>query len=244
MSKIKTKYGKNLEIEDLYKTIEIVKNEVLMKEKTILEMDELERKCRENNYEKDFSISKNLLLKDLEEKRKELKSLERLSTGNTTELDGYIVNVNQLPSYGEELKHGEISFINHHVIKEPARENLFLVHGLEEFGLTESDIVSYNDNSSTKKLTLTIRNNVVDCPIVEFNNLANDSRNRLHKNIVIEILDPQLKPVYTMLYKEPVVRCLGDLNGRYDGYQPQLFTVTLSYRVREMEKVKKDGTTN
>ena len=240
MSKIKTKHGKNLEIEDLYKAIEIVKNEVLMKEKTLKEIDELEVKCK---Y-KYFSVSKELLVKDLEEKRKELKSLERLSTGNTSELDGYIVDVNQLPSYGEELKHGDISFINHHVIKEPARENLFLVHGLEEFGLTESDIVSYDDNSSTKKLTLTIRNNVVDCPIVEFNNLANNSRNKLRKDIVIEILDPQLKPVYKMIYKEPVVRCLGDLNGAYDSCNPQVFTVTLSYRVREMEKVKKDGTTN
>ena len=47
-----------------------------------------------------------------------------------------------------------------------------------------------------------------------------------------------------MIYKEPVVRCLGDLNGAYDSYKPLVFTVTLSYRVREMEKVKKNGTTN
>ena len=159
-------------------------------------------------------------------------------------LDRYVINDKETPSYGKQIKTGEISFIADYVIKEPAKENLFLIHGLEKYGVTVSDVVSYNDNTSTKKLTITIRNNVVDCPIVEFNRLANDSRNRLCENISIEILDIQLKPVYKMIYKEPVVRCLGDLNGAYGGCKPQVFTVTLSYRVREMVKVKKDGTTN
>ena len=239
-----SKINKTIEISDLYRAIKIVQNEISMKEKTLKEIDELERKCDSAKKQKDFSVSKELLAKDLEEKRQELKSLERLSTGDTAVLDGYVVNVNQTSSCGCGLNPGEISYINFHAIKEPAKENLFLIHGLEKYGVTVSDVVSYNDNTSTKKLTIAIRNNIVDCPIVEFNRLANDSRNRLREDISIEILDPQLKPVYKMIYKEPVVRCLGDLNGAYDSCKPQIFTVTLSYRVREMEKVKKDGTTN
>jgi len=235
-----SKINKTIENSDLYRAIKIVQNEISMKEKTLKEIDELEIKCK---Y-RDFSVSRELLEKDLEEKRQELKSLEKLSTGNTAEPDGYVVNVNQTSSCGCGLNHGEIAYINFHAIKEPAKENLFLIHGLEKYGVIVSDVVSYNDNTSAKKLTIAIRNNVVDCPIVEFNKLANDSRNRLREDISIEILDPQLKPVYKMIYKEPVVRCLGDLTGAYDSYKPLVFTVTLSYRVREMEKVKKDGTTN
>lgn len=235
-----SKINKTIEISDLYRAIKIVQNEISMKEKTLQEIDELEVKCKH----KDFSVSRKLLTKDLEEKRQELNSLERLSIGNTAELDGYIVNVNQTSSCGCGLNPGEISYINFYAIKEPAKENLFLIHGLEKYGVTVSDVVSYNDNTSTKKLTIAIRNNVVDCPIVEFNRLTSNSRNRLSEDISIEILDPQLKPVYKMMYKEPIIRSLGDLNGAYDSCKPQVFTVTLSYRAREMEKVKKDGTTN
>jgi len=239
-----SKTKKTIEISDLYRAIKIVQNEISMKEKTLKEIDELERKCSNTKKQKNISFSKELLLKDLEETHQKLATLKRLSTGNTAELDGYVVNVNQTTSCGKYLNQGEVSYINFYTIKEPTRENLFLIHGLEEFGVTEADIVSYYDNTSNKKLTITIRDNVVDCPIVEFNSLANNSRNKLHKDICIEVLDPQLKPTYKILYKEPIVRCLGDLNGIYGSCKPQEFTVTLSYRVREMEKVKKNGTTN
>ena len=225
------KKGETIEVSDLYKKIEIVENEISMKKKTLGELNEK-------------SLGKELLIKDLEEKEQELNFLKKLVMGVAPGLDRYVINDKETPSYGKQIKTGEISFIADYVIKEPAKENLFLIHGLEKYGVTVSDVVSYNDNTSTKKLTITIRNNVVDCPIVEFNRLANDSRNRLCENISIEILDIQLKPVYKMIYKEPVVRCLGDLNGAYDSCEPQAFTVTLSYRVREMVKVKKDGTTN
>ena len=91
-----SKINKTIEISDLYRAIKIVQNEISMKEKTLKEIDELEVKCKH----KDFSVSKELLVKDLEEKRQELNTLERLSTGNTAELDGYVVNVNQTSSCG------------------------------------------------------------------------------------------------------------------------------------------------
>ena len=225
------KKGETIEVSDLYKKIKIIENEISMKKKTL---DELNEK----------SPGKELLIKDLEEKEQELNFFKKLVMGVAPGLDRYVINDKETPSYGKQIKTGEISFIADYVIKEPAKENLFLIHGLEKYGVTVSDVVSYNDNTSTKKLTIAIRNNVVDCPIVEFDGLASDSRNRLSEDISIEILDTQLKPVYKMIYKEPIIHSLGDLNGAYDSCKPQIFTVTLSYRVREMVKVKKDGTTN
>lgn len=239
-----SKTNKTIEISDLYRAIKIVQNEISMKEKTLQELDELGNKCGNTKKQKNISISKELLLKDLEETHQKLATLKRLSTGNTAELDGYVVDVNETTSCGKYLNQGEVSYIDFYRIKEPTRENLFLIHGLEEFGITEADVVSYYDNTSNKKLTITIRDNVVDCPIVKFNSLANNSRNKLRKDIFIEILSPQLTPIYKILYKEPVVRCLGDLNGAYDSCKPLVFTVTLSYRVREMEKIENNGTTN
>ena len=214
--------------EELYKVLKIIQNEIAMKEQ-MLKDSKINETCRALTEEQ------------LKTKRNELSSLLSIATGEAPGMNCYFdkaINESEHDySNKKPLKKGEIGIISNYPVLEPAKENLFLVHGLNEFGLTESDILSYSDDSITKKITLTIRNNVVDCPIVKFNRLVNNSRSRIYKDIVIEILDSQLKPVYEIIYRKPSIRDLGILYGSYDSNQVQLFTVTLSYQVREMEKV-------
>lgn len=233
----------SIEVENIYKTIKLVENEIAMETTTL-------------NDERVSGYSKELIAKGLEEKYKELNYLKALSEGRLfsdvpqtvfrDELESVMYNLYKWHNHekpytkntnSKTLKKGEVGYINQFAIKEPVPERMFLIRGLEEFNVTETDVISYEDDTVEQTLRIKFRNNIVDCPIVEFS-----ERKRLHDGatnceILIDSLDSTGVVVYTTHYTGDVrIKSLGKLTGNYASNNSQTFEVTFSYNERSMKK--------
>ena len=232
-----------IEVENVYKAIKIVENEIAMETATL-------------NDERVSGYSKELIAKGLEEKYRELNYLKALSEGRLfsdvpqsafrNEMEAVMYNLykwrdNENPYHkdtdSKALKEGEVGHINHFVIKEPVPERMFLIRGLEEFDVTETDAISYEDDTVEQTLKIKFRNNIVDCPIVAFSECKRLYDGATKCEIVIDSLDSTGVVVYTTHYTGEVrINSLGKLTGNYASNESQTFEVTFSYGERTMEK--------
>lgn len=227
-----------IDLKNLYRTIEILKNEVKMEEETLKGL-------------KQDSVSKELIETGIFHKKKEIDYLESIAKGEEPGSDWYFekaIKNNEKDKKIDEipLEKEQVGCIAGYKINEPVKENLFLIRGLENFSVTESDILSYLDKTSEKALTLTIRNNTPNTPIIKFNELLKVNawaiiwkKDKKLENIKIDILDPTLVTIYTMEYKNVKFNSMGDIKGNYSSSEPQTFDVTFSYEDREMLLVEK-----
>lgn len=218
-----------IDLKNLYRTIEILRNEVKMEEEIIETMKD--------------GTPKDLLSNGIFQKKKEMDYLESIAKGEEPGSDWYFekaIKINEKDKKIDEipLEDGQIGCIAGYKINEPVKENLFLIRGLENFSVAESDILSYLDKTSEKTLTITIRNNIPNTPIIKFNEYVRGEQEKL-ENIKIDILDPKLVTIYTMEYKNVKFISMGDIKGKYGSSEPQTFDVTFSYEDREMLLVEK-----
>lgn len=233
----------SIEVENVYKAIKLVENEIAMETATL-------------NDERVSGYSKELIAKGLEEKYRELNYLKALSEGRLfsdipqtvfrDELEAVMCNLYKLRDHeksytkntdSKTLKKGEVGYINQFTIKEPVSERMFLIRGLEEFNVTETDIISYEDDTVEQTLRIKFRNNIVDCPVVEFNERKRLYDGATNCEILIDSLDSTGVVVYTTHYTGDVrIKSLGKLTGNYASNNSQTFEVIFSYNERSMEK--------
>lgn len=214
-----------IDLKNLYRTIAILKNEVKMEEETLKGM-------------KQDSVSKELIETGIFHKKKEIDYLESIANGTAPESDWFFekaIKINEKDKKIDEipLENGHVGCIAGYKINEPVKENLFLIRGLENFSVTESDILSYLDKTSEKTLTITVRNNIPNTPIIKFNEYTRGEQEKI-ENIKIDILDPTLVTIYTMEYKNVKFISMGNIKGNYSSSEPQTFDVTFSYEDRGM----------
>lgn len=154
-----------------------IKTRELEKQIKLVEAD-IQMTLANINDNKVSTFAKKLLSRDLAEKYFLLDKLSNIlnNVGETEQefgitwddIDWGNLRQKEQPSNEERLEYG-ISKIGNFVIKEPVYKRMFLIRGLDKFGITETDIIGYNDCTSTNELQIICRNNI-ECYIVTVRN--------------------------------------------------------------------------
>lgn len=202
------------------------------------------------NNDKVSTFAKKLLSRDLAEKYFLLDKLSNIfnNVGETEkefgitwdDIDWSNLKQKEQPSNEERLKYG-ISKIGNFVIKEPISKRMFLIHGLDKFGITETDIVGYNDCTLTKELQIICRNNI-ECYIVTVRNYMkykDQGYEQLLNNIRIETLDNSGSPLFETVYKGLSLKDIGCISGDYRSSDPQEFELVIEYNDIDINKIDK-----
>ena len=216
---------------DLSKKIKLIESDIRMTLNNI-------------NDEKVSVFAKKLLARDLAEKYFILDKLK--NNGSIEEEFGITwddIDWGNLDPKGveseERLKHGVVSKINSFQIKEPVSKRMFLIRGLEKFGITEPDVVGYNDQTLGKTLEIICRDNV-ECPIVTIRNYMKNKDlgyKELLEEIRIETLDATGCPLYETVYKGLKLTNLGCISGDYRSSDPQMFELTITYNDIDINRI-------
>ena len=199
------------------------------------------------NDDKVTTFAKKLLARNLAEKYFLLDRLRNIDNNITEQEFGITwddIDWSDLEKkeeqHEERLKYG-VSKIGNFVIKEPIRKRMFLIRGLEKFGITETDIVGYNDCTLTKELQIMCRNNI-ECPLVTVRNYIkykNQGYEELLNEIRIETLDTTGAPLCETVYKGLTLKDIGCISGDYRSDEPQGFELTIEYQDIDINKIDK-----
>lgn len=216
-----------------------IKTRELEKQIKLVETD-IQMTLANINDNKVSTFAKKLLSRDLAEKYFLLDKLRNLvnNVGETEQefgitwddIDWSNLEKKEQPSNEERLEYG-ISKISNFVIKEPVSKRMFLIRGLDKFGITEPDIIAYNDSTLTKALQIICRNSI-ECPLVSVRNYMKhkcEGYEELLSEIRIETLDPTGVPLYETVYKGLKLSDVGCVSGDYRSSEPQEFELTITY---------------
>lgn len=223
-----------IKVSDLQKNIKLIKTDIQMT------LDNI-------NNEKVSDFAKKLLARDLSEKYFLLDKLKNLSNNITDQefgitwddIDWSGLERKEEP-HEERLKYG-VSKIGNFVIKEPITKRMFLVRGLEKFGITEPDIIAYNDSTLTKALQIICRNSI-ECPLVSVRNYMKhkgEGCEELLSEIRIETLDSTGVPLCETVYKGLKLSDVGCVSGDYRSSEPQEFELTITYDDFDINRIDK-----
>ena len=223
-----------IKVSDLQKNIKLIETDIQMT------LDNI-------NNEKVSDFAKKLLARDLSEKYFLLDKLKNLSNNITDQEFGITwddIDWSDLERKGEpheeRLKYG-ISKIGNFVIKEPITKRMFLVRGLEKFGITEPDIIAYNDSTLTKALQIICRNSI-ECPLVSVRNYMKhkgEGYEELLSEIRIETLDSTGVPLCETIYNGLKLSDVGCVSGDYRSSEPQEFELTITYDDFDINRIDK-----
>jgi len=111
-------------------------------------------------------------------------------------------------------------------INEPLYMNNFIIKSLKKYGISESDIVSFDYNSSSI-LTIKFR----DSRNTDLNKLFNNvGKEKQDETIEIDVLDKTLKTVYTITFYKCVYCGISGCGGDYCSSDPRTITLTIDYK--------------
>lgn len=223
-----------IKVSDLQKNIKLIETDIQMT------LDNI-------NNEKVSDFAKKLLARDLSEKYFLLDKLKNLSNNITDrefgitwdDIDWSDLERKREP-HEERLKYG-VSKIGNFVIKEPITKRMFLVRGLENFGITEPDIIAYNDSTLTKELQIICRNSI-ECPLVSVRNYMKhkgEGYEELLSEIRIETLDSTGVPLCETVYKGLKLSGVGCVSGDYRSSEQQEFELTITYDDFDINRIDK-----